>query len=185
MYWQMYKSTSKAIAFPLPLQRRFVAECKQPANGGAPKSLRYVGSMVADVHRTLLYGGVFMYPADSKAKSGKLRLLYEVCCPILCLFPLPNYGSGAWNMLFYKDGHVRVDYHYACICTTSHVLSSFIRARTFCVASRQDECSILFARLVVPMAARLTEFPGSNQSLQHLVTDIVHLHHIATGCVIC
>lgn len=63
--------------------RRFVAECKKPANGGAPKSLRYVGSMVADVHRTLLYGGVFMYPADSKSKSGKLRLLYEV--PMLTL----------------------------------------------------------------------------------------------------
>ncbi|CAL8470986.1 g10528 [Coccomyxa elongata] len=56
---------------------QFVRECKRPANGGAPKSLRYVGSMVADVHRTLLYGGVFMYPADEKAKSGKLRLLYE------------------------------------------------------------------------------------------------------------
>lgn len=57
--------------------RRFVKECKQPAKGGDPKSLRYVGSMVADVHRTLLYGGVFMYPADSKTNTGKLRLLYE------------------------------------------------------------------------------------------------------------
>jgi len=42
-----------------------------------PYSARYVGSMVADVHRTLLYGGIFMYPADSKTKNGKLRLLYE------------------------------------------------------------------------------------------------------------
>lgn len=41
-------------------------------------SLRYVGSMVADVHRTLLYGGIFMYPGDSRAPSGKLRYLYEV-----------------------------------------------------------------------------------------------------------
>ncbi len=40
-------------------------------------SLRYVGSMVADVHRTLFKGGVFMYPADEKNKKGKLRLLYE------------------------------------------------------------------------------------------------------------
>ncbi len=38
---------------------------------------RYVGSMVADVHRTLMYGGVFGYPADTKNKNGKLRLLYE------------------------------------------------------------------------------------------------------------
>jgi len=41
-------------------------------------SLRYIGSMVADVHRTLLYGGVFMYPSDKKAPNGKLRLLYEL-----------------------------------------------------------------------------------------------------------
>jgi len=34
--------------------------------------------MVADVHRTLLYGGVFMYPADKKSPNGKLRLLYEL-----------------------------------------------------------------------------------------------------------
>jgi fructose-1,6-bisphosphatase I len=52
------------------------AKTKQP-NGKGPKSARYVGSMVADVHRTLLYGGIFCYPADSKSPSGKLRLLYE------------------------------------------------------------------------------------------------------------
>jgi fructose-1,6-bisphosphatase I len=42
-----------------------------------PFSARYVGSMVADVHRTLLYGGLFMYPGDSENPRGKLRLLYE------------------------------------------------------------------------------------------------------------
>lgn len=41
-------------------------------------SARYVGSMVGDVHRTLLKGGIFVYPADSKHPDGKLRLLYEV-----------------------------------------------------------------------------------------------------------
>ncbi len=40
-------------------------------------SLRYIGSMVSDVHRTLIKGGIFAYPADAKNKSGKLRLLYE------------------------------------------------------------------------------------------------------------
>jgi len=40
-------------------------------------ALRYIGSMVGDVHRTLLYGGVFAYPADNKNQNGKLRLLYE------------------------------------------------------------------------------------------------------------
>jgi fructose-1,6-bisphosphatase I len=42
-----------------------------------PYNGRYVGSMVADVHRTLLYGGLFMYPADSENPRGKLRMLYE------------------------------------------------------------------------------------------------------------
>lgn len=39
--------------------------------------MRYVGAMVADMHRTLLKGGIFLYPADGKNKTGKLRLLYE------------------------------------------------------------------------------------------------------------
>jgi fructose-1,6-bisphosphatase I len=44
---------------------------------GKTFSSRYVGSMVGDVHRTLLYGGVFGYPGDTKNVNGKLRLLYE------------------------------------------------------------------------------------------------------------
>lgn len=42
-----------------------------------PYSARYVGSMVADIHRTILYGGIYLYPADVKSPKGKLRLLYE------------------------------------------------------------------------------------------------------------
>ena len=45
--------------------------------GEKPYSARYVGSMVADIHRTILYGGIYIYPADNKNKKGKLRLLYE------------------------------------------------------------------------------------------------------------
>jgi fructose-1,6-bisphosphatase I len=48
---------------------------------GRPYSLRYSGAMVADVHRTLLEGGIFMYPADMRDPAkpkAKLRLLYEV-----------------------------------------------------------------------------------------------------------
>ncbi len=40
-------------------------------------SLRYIGSLVADFHRNLLEGGVFLYPKDSKNPNGKLRLMYE------------------------------------------------------------------------------------------------------------
>ena len=42
-----------------------------------PYKSRYIGSMVADIHRTLLYGGIFLYPADTHNPQGKLRLLYE------------------------------------------------------------------------------------------------------------
>jgi fructose-1,6-bisphosphatase I len=48
------------------------------------KGLRYIGSMVGDMHRTLLQGGVFMYPATTDAPQGKLRLLYE-CIPMAFL----------------------------------------------------------------------------------------------------
>lgn len=62
--------------------RAYFDSIKRPAAPEkTPYSLRYVGSMVADVHRTLLYGGIFAYPADKKAPSGKLRLLYE-CFPM-------------------------------------------------------------------------------------------------------
>lgn len=49
-----------------------------------PYSLRYIGSMVADLHRTLLKGGIFIYPADKKNEKGKLRLMYE-CNPMAFL----------------------------------------------------------------------------------------------------
>jgi fructose-1,6-bisphosphatase I len=45
--------------------------------GPKPYAARYVGSMVSDVHRTILYGGIYLYPADNKNAKGKLRVLYE------------------------------------------------------------------------------------------------------------
>ena len=48
-------------------------------NGG-PYTQRYIGSMVADVHRNLIKGGIFMYPSTIDKPKGKLRLLYE-CNP--------------------------------------------------------------------------------------------------------
>jgi len=56
-----------------PPVRRFVDDLR--ASGGYRS--RYIGSMVADVHRTLLTGGIFMYPGEASAPQGKLRLLYE------------------------------------------------------------------------------------------------------------
>ena len=50
---------------------------EEDAASGRPYTHRYVGTLVADAHRTLLRGGVFAYPADVKSPGGKLRLLYE------------------------------------------------------------------------------------------------------------
>lgn len=57
-------------------------------------SFRYVGSLVAELHRTLLNGGMFIYPGDDKNQKGKLRLLYE-CIP--AAFILTNAGGMASN----------------------------------------------------------------------------------------
>ena len=59
-----------------------------------PYSSRYIGSMVADIHRNLLYGGIFMYPADSRSPNGKLRLMYE-CNPMA--FIVEQAGGRASN----------------------------------------------------------------------------------------
>jgi fructose-1,6-bisphosphatase I len=57
--------------------RRFVDLKGLDGRGPVGFSSRYVGSLVADVHRTLLRGGIFLYPGDSRNPSGKLRLVYE------------------------------------------------------------------------------------------------------------
>jgi fructose-1,6-bisphosphatase I len=68
LYWQ-------------PQVRKYVEFLKTPDGTRAPYGTRYIGSLVADFHRTLLYGGIFAYPLDLKDPAkpkGKLRLLYEV-----------------------------------------------------------------------------------------------------------
>jgi fructose-1,6-bisphosphatase I len=59
---------------------------------GLPYGHRYVGSLVADAHRTLMKGGIFVYPADKKSPAGKLRLLYEAN-PMAYMFEQAG-GSG-------------------------------------------------------------------------------------------
>ena len=64
-----------------PAIQNYVADCEQGTDGGCGKNfnMRWVGSMVADFHRILMRGGVFLYPRDMKKpeQPGKLRLLYE------------------------------------------------------------------------------------------------------------
>lgn len=62
--------------------QRYIGECMQGQEGPREKdfNIRWAGAMVADVHRLLMQGGVFLYPKDSKnaAQGGRLRLMYEI-----------------------------------------------------------------------------------------------------------
>jgi fructose-1,6-bisphosphatase I len=68
--------------------------CDTIKNGEKPYSARYIGSMVADAYRTLLYGGIFAYPADKKTPKGKLRILYE-CGPMAMVFEQGKFPSSS------------------------------------------------------------------------------------------
>jgi fructose-1,6-bisphosphatase I len=62
--------------------QKYINVCqKKSSSNGGPYTQRYIGSMVADVHRNLIKGGVFMYPGTINKPKGKLRLLYE-CNPL-------------------------------------------------------------------------------------------------------
>lgn len=69
-------------------------EPQRDDGSGKPYSARYIGSMVADAYRTLLYGGIFAYPADKKSPKGKLRILYE-CAPMAMVFE-----NGEFDLIF-------------------------------------------------------------------------------------
>jgi fructose-1,6-bisphosphatase I len=61
--------------------KKYIDRCQHKTkDNGGPYTQRYIGSMVADVHRNLIKGGIFMYPATIDKPKGKLRLLYE-CNP--------------------------------------------------------------------------------------------------------
>jgi fructose-1,6-bisphosphatase I len=79
--------------------RKFVDYLKSGDAENGPSTARYIGSLVADFHRNLLYGGVFLYPADPKNKSGKLRLLYEANPMAYVIEQAGGYAS---------DGHTRI-----------------------------------------------------------------------------
>lgn len=80
--------------------QQYIEKCQnRHKNDGGPYSLRYTGSLVADIHRNMLKGGIFLYPATSKSPEGKLRLLYE-CMPMA--FIAERAGGRASN------GHRRI-----------------------------------------------------------------------------
>lgn len=58
--------------------QRYIDHLRQTDRAtGRPYSARYIGSLVADFHRNLLKGGIFLYPGDAKSPQGKLRLIYK------------------------------------------------------------------------------------------------------------
>ncbi|KAF8718792.1 hypothetical protein HU200_025095 [Digitaria exilis] len=79
--------------------KKYMDSLKEPGDSGKPYSARYIGSLVGDFHRTLLYGGIYGYPRDKKSKNGKLRLLYE-CAPMSFIVEQAG-GKGS-------DGHQRI-----------------------------------------------------------------------------
>ncbi len=74
--------------------RNYVDHTFKETVNGASYGYRYVGSMVADIHRNLLKGGIFMYPKTSDSEEGKLRLVYE-CNPMA--FIVEQAGGRATN----------------------------------------------------------------------------------------
>lgn len=72
-----YYSSNDAYWETFPEPYRDYLTYLRSGDAGHPYSLRYIGSLVADFHRTLLRGGVFLYPPTATNPGGKLRLLYE------------------------------------------------------------------------------------------------------------
>lgn len=60
--------------------KKYIKYCQEEGEG-RPYTSRYIGSLVSDIHRNMIKGGIYMYPKSSKAAKGKLRLLYE-CNPM-------------------------------------------------------------------------------------------------------
>jgi fructose-1,6-bisphosphatase I len=85
------------VHFPQGI-KDYIKYC-QKEEGNRPYTSRYIGSLVSDIHRNMIKGGIYMYPKSSKAANGKLRLLYE-CNPMA--FIVEQAGGKA------SDGQTRI-----------------------------------------------------------------------------
>lgn len=75
--------------------KKFIKYCQvEDKTTGRPYTSRYIGSMVGDIHRNMIKGGIFIYPVTAQAPSGKLRLVYE-CNPMA--FIIEQAGGKATN----------------------------------------------------------------------------------------
>jgi fructose-1,6-bisphosphatase I len=81
-FGNIYSVDEGSYNFWEPGLKQYVKYCQKiDAETSRPYKARYIGCMAADVHRTLLQGGIFMYPDSTKYPNGKLRLMYE-CNPL-------------------------------------------------------------------------------------------------------
>ena len=81
---KIYSTNEAYHQYWAPGLQKYIEAKKHPKEGEPLYGARYVGSMVSDVHRTILYGGIFMYPKTKLSPNGKLRLMYE-CNPMAFL----------------------------------------------------------------------------------------------------
>jgi fructose-1,6-bisphosphatase I len=95
----MYYSVNEGQAHTFPSEYRDYLDRLRSGALGRSYSTRYVGSLVADFHRTMLKGGIFLYPPTRQYKDGKLRLMYEAN-------PLAFIAEQAGGMA--TDGHRRI-----------------------------------------------------------------------------
>jgi fructose-1,6-bisphosphatase I len=88
-------------AFPEGVQQ-YVNWCKEKdAETKRPYGARYIGSLIADIHRNLIKGGIYLYPPTAKDPNGKLRLMYE--CNTMA-FIVEQAGGVASNRSRARDG---------------------------------------------------------------------------------
>ncbi len=107
--------------------RNYIEYCQRIDGASKPtSSARYIGSLVADFHRNLLKGGIFMYPATKSGPNGKLRLLYE-CNPLS--FVIEQAGGKATNgkirimEIVPEELHQRVPYFIGSIKMVEKVMT--------------------------------------------------------------
>ncbi len=115
-----YYSVNEANAASFPAEYQRYLEILRTGQAGRPYSSRYVGSLVADFHRTLLKGGIFLYPPTARHPEGKLRLMYEAN-------PIAFLAEQAGGMA--TDGRQRI---------LSLVPKSLHQRTTLIVGSRQE-----------------------------------------------
>lgn len=109
--------------------KKYIKYCQEKDEATRrPYTSRYIGSLVADFHRNLLRGGVFLYPQTSSHKQGKLRLLYE-CNPVAYLVEqaggIAMSGSGRILDILPEDIHQRTPLYIGSSNMVKKVMSFF------------------------------------------------------------